>query len=50
MAGFGSYAPDVENNSVENNNQHNFGRRQHYITSAIAATGRGSEDEGFVFL
>ena len=39
-----------ENNSVENNNQHNFERRQHYNSLAIAAMGRRSEDEGFVVL
>ena len=50
VAGSGSYAPDGENNSVENNNQHNFERRQHYNSLAIAAMGRRSEDEGFVVL
>ena len=46
MAGFGSYAPDVENNSVENNNQHNHEGRQHYNNPEITTTGRRSEDEG----
>ena len=45
-AGSGSYAPDGENNSVENNNQHNHEGRQHYSSSEITATGSGSEDEG----
>ena len=50
VAGSGSYAPDGENNSVENNNQHNHERRQHNNSLEIAATGRGGEDEGAVTL
>ena len=48
VAGFRSYAPDGENNSGENNNQHSHERRQHNNSPEIAATGRGGEDEGAV--